>query len=85
MKIISKIEAGTLVADCICAVVVMGILSGVTCVFFALISLIDGKQDHYMLWWCGLKKLENWEVLGKFGSSNFKYLEFLVSKIPEVS
>ena len=43
MKIITKIEAGTLVADCICAVVVMGILSGVTCVFFALISLIDAK------------------------------------------
>jgi hypothetical protein len=43
MKIITKIEAGTLVADCICAVVVMGILSGATGVIFALIALIDGK------------------------------------------
>ena len=43
MKIISKIEAGTLLADIICGVVVMAVLSGVTCVFFALISLIDGK------------------------------------------
>ena len=42
MRKIKAIEAGTLLADCICAVVVMALFAGATCAICAFVALVNG-------------------------------------------